>query len=272
MKNILYQSLFVVFLAFLFVSCSSDDENTNSGFGSLVLEFDNAYGITGGINDNLILGVPTQANSSSEKLTVGHLKYIVSNVVLSKADGSTFTYPKEQSYFIANEEGGDAGSEFKLNNIPAGDYTKVTFGIGVDKEQFDKGAAGAGDFLAVAQKEGMLWTWSAGYKFVSFEGTFVSPTVPNATPFKVHTGQTGTDYNYTTVTLDLPTKARVTTKITPTVHLIADANKIVDGVHKIKLSDNNGKGMGAEIMSGANLPLITENVSKMFKVDHVHND
>ena len=113
-------------------------------------------------------------------------------------------------------------------NIPAGDYTKIKFGIGVDKAQFDLGATGQGDFLATAQDAGMMWNWTAGYKFVLFEGKFTSSTVSSATPFMVHTGQTGTDYNYTEVTLDLPTKALVRTTITPDVHIFADVSKIID--------------------------------------------
>ena len=35
---------------------------------------------------------------------------------------------------------------------------------------------------------------------------------------------------------------------------------------------NNMGGMGAMIMGGANLPLITSNLSGMFIVNHVHND
>jgi hypothetical protein len=31
-------------------------------------------------------------------------------------------------------------------------------------------------------------------------------------------------------------------------------------------------GMGAMIMGGANLPLVTSNLSNMFEVHHVHND
>ena len=83
----------------------------------------------------------------------------------------------------------------------------------------------------------MMWSWSAGYKFMAFEGTFTSPTVTKETPFMVHTGQTGTDYNYTEITLDLPTKAMVRTTITPEIHMVTDLSKIIDGTNKIKLSD-----------------------------------
>ncbi|MFM2370190.1 MAG: hypothetical protein RL619_2511, partial [Bacteroidota bacterium] len=96
--------------------------------------------------------------------------------------------------------------------------------------------------------------------------------VANSTSFMVHTGQTGTDYNYTEVTLDLPTKAMVRTTITPEIHVVADVSKIIDGTNKIKLSDNNVGGMGAMIMGGTSLPLITANLNGMFTVAHVHND
>jgi hypothetical protein len=117
-----------------------------------------------------------------------------------------------------------------------------------------------------------MWSWSAGYKFLAFEGTFTSSTVTTATSFMVHTGQTGTDYNYTTVTLNLPTNALVRTTITPQVHIMADISKVLDGSNKISLTASNGMGMGAMIMSGDKLPLITSNLPTMFSVEHVHND
>lgn len=252
----------------LFVSCSDDDSAVKnvSGNGKIGIEFDNAFG-----DNDLILGMQGNRTSNGEVLKVSTIKYIISNIVLTKEDGSTYTYPKSQSYFIVDET--DATTHvLNLIDVPAGDYTKVKFGVGVDKEQFDMGATGQGDFLALAQAEDMLWSWSAGYKFLAFEGTFKSPTVTTDTSFMIHTGQTGTDYNYTEVTLDMPTKALIRPTITPVVHIIADLSKITDGANKISLTDNNMNGMGAMIMSGAALPLITANIATMFRVDHVHND
>ena len=267
MKNTLYKALAIVTLSISLISCSSDDDNNQvSGNGKLILEFDNAYG-----GNDLILNTQGNTTSNNEVLKISLVKYIVSNVVLTKADGTTFTYPKSKSYFIADEATA-AGREFELTDVPAGDYVKVKFGIGVDEEQWKLGASGQGDFLAQADKADMMWSWAAGYKFLAFEGTFTSQTVNTPTSFMIHTGKTGTDYNYTEVTVDMPTKALVRTTITPEVHLITDLSKIIDGKNKIKLSDNNANGMGAMIMSGANLPLITQNISAMFRVDHVHND
>lgn len=256
-------------ITFAFASCSNDDDdttNTITGEGSIGLEFDNVFG-----SANLILDTQVNTTSQGEILKISDAKYIVSNIVLTKADGSTYTVPKSESYFIVDESD-EASQMIELTNIPAGNYTKVKFGIGVDQEQFNLGATGQGDFLTLAQSKGMMWSWSAGYKFVKFEGMFTSATVATDTEFMVHTGQTGTDYNYTEITLNLPEQATVRTTITPDVHIFADVAKIIDGANKVKLTDNNMGGMGAMIMGGANLPLITANLSGMFTVNHVHND
>lgn len=265
MKNILYKALAVLALSATLTACSNDEE-TISGTGTVALEFDNSFN-----GNDLILETQTNTTASNEVLKITSIKYIISNIVLTKEDGTTYTYPKSESYFIVDEATA-ASHVIDLKNVPAANYTKVTFGVGVDKDQWSAGADGQGDFLATAQAAGMMWSWSAGYKFVAFEGTFTSATVTTAVPFKVHTGQTGTDYNYTTVSLDLQTKALVRTTITPQIHIITDLSKVLNSTNVIKLSDNNASGTGANIMGGSNLPLITQNVSTMFSVDHVHND
>lgn len=268
MKFQLKNIIAVMALVLVFTSCSKDEDPINviTGEGGIGLEFDNVFG-----SANLILNTQTNTTSQGENLKISDVKYIVSNIVLTKEDGSTYIYPKMKSYFIVDESN-EASQMIELTNIPAGNYTKVKFGIGVDQTQFSLGAAGQGNFLTQAQDAGMMWSWSAGYKFVMFEGMFTSPTVTTDTSFMVHTGQTGTAYNYTEVTLNLPESATIRTTITPDVHIFADVAKIIDGTNKIKLSDNNMGGMGAMIMGGANLPLITSNLSDMFIVNHVHND
>lgn len=262
----LYKNVFAVLALTTIFACSNEDSEAISGTGKLSVEFDNSFG-----SNDLILSTQPNTTSQGEMLKISTVKYIVSNIVLTNEDGTTFTYPKSESYFIVDET--DAVSRFlELENIPAGNYAKIKFGIGVDQAQFNLGATGQGDFLALAQTEDMLWSWSAGYKFVALEGNFTSSAVTTEAPFMVHTGQTGTDYNYTDVTLNLPVKAIVRTNITPEIHVVADVSKIIDGENKISLTANNMGGMGAMIMGGANLALITQNLSGMFSVAHVHND
>jgi hypothetical protein len=267
MKNLLHKAVAIIAIGLVFSGCSNDNSNDAiTGTGNLRVDFDNSFG-----DNDLILSTQANTTSDGEALKINTIKYIISNIVLTKEDGTTFTYPKTESYFIVDETTA-ASRLLKLSNVPAANYTKIKFGIGVDKTQWQLGATGQGDFLAIAQAAGMMWSWSAGYKFIAFEGTFTSPTVTKETPFMIHTGQTGTAYNYTEISLDLPTKAMVRTTIAPEIHVVTDVAKIIDGANKINLSANNTSAMGAMIMGGKNLPLITTNLNGMFTVAHVHND
>ena len=267
MKNIIKNTIAILVVAISLVSCTSSDTPI-SGIGSLKIEFENGFA-----GNALVLGGTTLPTSNDEVLKISNIKYIISNIVLTNENGTTFTYPKSESYFIVDEEN-SASLLLNLTNIPAGNYTKVKFGIGVDETQFNLGATGQGDLWTKAQAAGMTMSgvWSGGYKFLDFEGTFTSPTVANNTSFMVYNGKSGANYNYTEVTLGLPTNALVRTTITPQIHLSTDLSQIIDGTNKISLTSNNMMGMGAMIMGGSNLPLITVNLANMFSVEHVHND
>lgn len=265
MKFQLKNILAVVAIACAITSCSTDD-NKAVGNGKLDLEFDNVFG-----DANLILDSQVNTTSQNENLKISDVKYIISNIVLTNEDGTTFTLPKNESYFIVSERN-VLSQVLELQNIPAGNYTSVKFGIGVDETQYNLGETVQGDFFAQAQDEDMAWTWSAGYKHLLFEGNFTSASVTTETPFMVHTGKSGANYNYTEITVNFPEKALVRTTLTPDVHILADVKHFIDGTNKISLTANNMGGMGAMIMSGENLPLITANLATMFVVDHVHND
>lgn len=246
--------------AIALTSCSNDDNNEITGEGNLKLEFDNVYG------DADFAFNTAYTNSNGEVVKATNAIYIVSNIVLTKTDGSTYTVPKSESYFFVNEA--DAASTLlNLPNIPAGNYNKITFGIGVDADQFNAGASGQGTMWTDAQALGMTWSWAAGYKFVKFEGTYTSATTTTDTQYKVHTGKTGEIYNYAQVTLDFPENALVRTNITPQVHIMADLKKVIDGTTKIKFDE------GASVMGGTKVQDISaNNVPTMFEAHHVHND
>lgn len=248
-------------IAISYISCSSDDDNTPlTGEGQLAIEFDN--GVNG---DDLILSGSTYTNSNGETLTIDRFNYIVSNFTLTDDRGNTFVYPKDDSYFVISEESGK--TEISLTGIPAGNYTTLHFGVGVDQDKYLQGAEGQGDFLTEAEEEDMMWSWQAGYKFLNFEGSFTSSTVTEPAAFKVHMGSHGSSLdNYREVTLNLSTNAIVTEDMNPLVHLAVDANKVLDGTHKIPLSEQ-----AVIMISEEKSPKIAENATGMFSVDHVHN-
>jgi hypothetical protein len=262
MKNRL-KNIAVLATLIAFASCSSDNE-TISGFGSIGIEFDNAYK-----SNDLVLNEPTSVTSMNEILTISSVKYIISNIVLTNENGATFTYPKNESYFIVDEADGSE-HVLELENVPAGNYNKVTFGIGVDEAQYNLGEAAQGDFLATALAAGMVSTWSDGYKSLTMQGSFISPTVFGA-GFYVKTGKTATNYNYTEVTLSLPVDALVRTNISPEIHIVTDLSKVLDGTNKTVLSTHMG-GSSADISNGTLVDDVVENFNEMFSVAHVHND
>ena len=252
----------VITAATLFMSCSNDDNSTiaEGTTGDAELYFDN--GVAG---DALILG-DTYTNSNGEALTINRLSYIISNLVLIKEDGTEFVYPKEESYFVISQEAGLF--TVHLENVEAGDYKKVRFGLGVDKQRYLQGETAQQSFWDLAAQNNLTWTWSTGYKFINFEGTFGN----DAKPFQVHQGSNTATDNYREITLNLPTTARVRENEQPSIHIKTDVNVLLDGDIKIKLQDNlNGACTAAGIMGGQNLIDIAANSLKMFEVDHVHN-
>ncbi len=251
----------------LFSSCSNDDNASSvnpNAFGDAEVYFDNGVG-----GDALTLGT-SYTNSNGETLTINRLNYIVSNFVLIKEDGTEYVYPKEESYFVISEETGVLTAH--LENIPEGDYKKVRFGIGVDQQRYLQGETAQQSFWDLAAANSMTWTWSTGYRFINFEGTFTTTASPEAKIFQVHQGSNTATDNYREVTLNLPTTARVREGEVPSIHIKANANVILDGQQKVKLMDNmNQAGTGAAVMGGENLITIAGNTLKMFSVDHVHN-
>ena len=262
MKSILKLQLAILSLVITLSSCSSDDDATQelAGENNLTIEFDNSVN-----GDDLLLGTSTYTNSNNETLTINRFNYIVSNFVLIDAEGNEYVYPKDDSYFVVSEE--EAMNEVVLENIPAGDYVAMRFGVGVDQEKYLQGAAGQGDFLQIAEEINMMWSWQAGYKFLNFEGTFTSATVTETTNFQIHMGSHGSSLdNYKEVTVELPTTALVSGSLSPIVHFAVDANEILDGNTKILLSEK-----AVVMIDEVKSPQIAVNATGMFRVDHVHN-
>lgn len=97
MKNIVFKGLVVLVMSVLTISCTNDDDAIE-GTGSITLKYDNSFG-----DSDLILSTGSYTTSSNEVLKVDVAKYIVSNIVLTKEDGTELTYPKNESYFIIDE-------------------------------------------------------------------------------------------------------------------------------------------------------------------------
>ncbi len=255
MKNIIY---ILIATLVMVSSCKNDDEGATKTFGNVVLDFKNT------INSNGIeLITDSYTNGSNEVYNISELKYIISNIVLINANGDEFTYPVDRSYFLINE-GVLESKKVNLADINAGQYTKIRFGFGVDQSKYPLN--GMANFIPTAEEGGMLWSWSAGYKFIKFEGTYTVNGGAN-TDFSIHVGSHGTTLdNYKEITLELPSTLTIEESKSPEVAINVDVAKIFDGTNTHSLEEKNSIQVDAEFA-----PKIAENISTMFTATSVSN-
>ena len=233
-----------------FSSCKEDEPIDNSSkTGTLKLEFDHVWGIDMApfyMNQTYVHPM------SKDTLTITMLKYYISNVVLHKTDGSTYTIP--ESYYLLDP----SNNIISLEGIPAGDYNRVDFLIGVDSLRNFSGLQTG----ALNPSNGMFWSWSTGYIFVRVEGT--SPQSATGL-FMYHLGGYEAPYvashkkalNFGNEILSINPDAN------PTVHLNVNAARFWHG--PVKLSELN-------IIHniGENAVSISKNFADGFLFDHIH--
>lgn len=165
----MFRFLLVSFLFVFFVSCQKETIKpseplpplslANDTTGFIVLNFKNVVG-----NQDLILSTQNYVNQNLDTFKVDIYKYYITNIEFKTANG--FVYKETESYHLINQA--DASSHtFTVNGVPKGDYTSITFLIGVDKDRNTSGAQTG----ALDPANGMFWTWSSGYIMSKLEGT-----------------------------------------------------------------------------------------------------
>ena len=132
--------------------------------GSLSIDVENVVG-----PDPLVLETRTYTSPAGEPFTVSSFRYYLSNFRLTRADGSQYAVP--ESYFLVRElrptdPWTDTGKHLVLDSIPVGQYTGLSFLIGVDEERNTAGAQTG----ALSPMNYMFWDWRQGYIFLQMEG------------------------------------------------------------------------------------------------------
>ncbi|WP_027394546.1 MbnP family protein [Aquimarina latercula] len=254
------KKLTLIILALITIlSCKDDDPNVvdvdnTPKFGALDIDFINKVG-----TELLILNTESYNNQSNENYTVSELKYIISNIVLIKENGDEFIYPVADSYFLINEEV-SSSKQISLSNIDVGEYTKIKFGVGVDQSNYPLN--GVANFIPTAEEEGMLWSWSAGYKFVKFEGSF-TPQGGTASDFLLHIGSHGEVLdNYKEITLNISNTITIEDQVTSNLSIDTDVSKIFDSTNTHSLQQKSDVQVDP-----INAPILAENISTMFTIN-----
>jgi len=240
-------------LAVAFTACTDDADVTTPTAGTLDVEVDHLVG-----NVPLVLNTGTYTTSSGQQFTVSTFNYYLSNIKLKKADGTEYAEP--ESYHLIRQS--DAATKaFTLTNVPAGDYTALTFTIGVDSARNVSGAQTG----ALDPANGMFWTWNSGYIYTKLEGS--SPQAGGNKQLLFHIG--GFKKPNNTIRTVSPSLNGATIQIrqdrAPAVHLAADVLKMFTGPNPIDFSTLSNT------MGGSNSVKVADNqAAGMFRVDHVH--
>jgi hypothetical protein len=258
-------SLCIAIVLIIFTACSDDDANPD--VGTLAIEFDN---IVSSSNLELNTADTPYANSHAEAYKVTWLTYYVSNITLKREDGTIYTdevKPDGSAGYYLVDEADTESQRVVLKDVPKGDYTEVTFTIGVDASQVDEGAQTG----ALDPANGLFWSWNSGYIFMAIEG--VSPVSTEAEDvFQYHIGGYKEDAanvnlvnNMQTITLGFGDHAPVKPEHQPEVHIVFDVNKLLNGA-----GESVSFAANASRHSPKACEDLADNIPAAFAVDHVH--
>ena len=229
------------------------------------VEFDN---IVGGSALQLNTGLYT--NVVGEDFKVTKLKYYVSNFKFTNSNGLVYTVPSASSYFLIDES--DATTHEASFNLPEGEYTAVSFIIGVDSLR---------NTMDISQRTGVLdptgvgadmyWTWNSGYIFFKMEGTSTASTSMGGS-FMYHIGGFGgysspTINNIKKVTLNLTSRGTPKLKYgkSTNIHCMVDVLKMFNGATNVSIATN------PMVMFNPFSTKIADNYAGMVRHDHTEN-
>ncbi len=199
--------------------------------------------------------------SEGEEVTFTKLNYYISNIQLSKTDGTTWSEP--ESYHLVKLSD-PISTLITINDVPKGQYNGMTFMIGVDSTRNVSGAQTG----ALDPANEMFWSWNNGYIFVKSEGTSPQSSSGN---FEYHLGGfknangsnaiQNLNYNFGSSTLDIQPNAA------PQIHMMVAVNHFFShNGSTLKVAD-----MSTLHMPGAMAVGIASRFSTGFMFDHIHN-
>jgi hypothetical protein len=266
---------FLILTSFFWLGCSSDDDGSSipqGNFGQVQIKFENQFKNVGPI----VLNQTIQTSSNGQKHLFTKLKYIISNITLTNSTGHNFSYhfndPNKGAFIIDQNNAILNLVSLSLDSIPAGNYTKIKFGLGISPQAYSMGLNNQNQFWEQAIHAGMTWTWEEGYIFTMLEGNYGTETPLNS--FSSHSGNVGnaatngTPNLYREIELNFPSQIEVSSQSLPAIHIIADLNQFLSGETAIALDESNQNQTG----SSPHLVTVTNNLSKMFSVDHIHQN
>jgi hypothetical protein len=254
----------------LFSGCKKDSDTPEAtGTGSVNFTVANVVPSTSVVGvqqpQPLVLNSSVATTSTGEMFTVSTFEYYLSNIKFTKSNGTTYAAP--DTYFLVDQATAKS-MNFTVPNVPAGDYTGVSFIVGVDAQKtgLTDPITFTGKFDALNPAYNMYWTWNSGHIFLKMEGTLTStsPTKPMTCHIGGYTGATSA------IVTAAPSfgsnKLAVRADKTPTIALQANVAKLFDGPNPVTLSTF----MGAHMPSAQSVQIAQNYAAGMFTVTQIN--
>lgn len=228
-------------------------------YGNVELEFQHFAG------SELLALNKDYVNSSNETFKISELKYYVTNVKLIKNDGSKTSIT--DTYFLIDASKNDVSSTFGLilHKVPEGNYSGISFLIGVDSTISTSGAL-AGD-LSPEENPDLHWVWE-GYTGLYFTG--ISPASTNSDKtfaYRVF-GYKGVYNALQTVTINFGSALLMAKQnAVPSAHLYVDILEFFKNPNTISIAKTPETQREADSTNQA----ISRNYVDMFSLAHIHN-
>ena len=184
-------------------SCKKHDDDHDhdaDGNGQVTVNLNHVWGMG---TDPFSLDSTYKHPMNGDTMKFTKYKYYISNFKLKKADGTWWIHP--ESYFLVDMSN-PATSILDLGALPNGEYTELSYTLGVDSTRNVSGAQTG----ALSTTAGMFWNWNTGYIMIKAEGTSPQSTSGN---FAFHLGGfSGVNNIVATKTVDFSSNPLTITK------------------------------------------------------------
>ncbi|MEX2590602.1 MAG: MbnP family protein [Chitinophagales bacterium] len=178
--------------------------------------------------DDLVLREIYTANSGHQ-YQINTFKFYLNNIRFTNTEGEVHLY---KDIAILNFSNGHSESpvvpEQLIATLPEGNYTKMSFDIGVDPERNKQDPAQYERDHPLSIYQSMHWSWNTGYIFLMLEGETDS-VVGNNSLDKTLLCHIGTDKLLKTVSLDVQLKPVKGEQNIEKVNIAIDMNDVFSG-------------------------------------------
>ncbi len=271
MKNRTFPALLLLAAPLALLSgCKKDSDSPDTtGTGSVNFTVQNvapAGSAASAPLQPITLNVTSATTTAGETFTVNTFEYYLSNIKFTKSDGTTYAAP--DTYYLVDQATAKT-LNFIVPNVPAGDYTGVSFIVGVDAQKtgLTDPLTFTGQFEALNPANNMYWSWNSGHIFMKMEGTLTSANPTK--PLTCHIGGWGNNGTPNAIVTATPSfgsnKLTVRAGKVPTIALQANVAKLFDGPNPITLSTFTG----AHMPSAQSVQIAQNYAAGMFSVTQI---